>query len=140
MTPGNSRSFAFSRPTAKPYGAAVCEHDLETEHGITRHPIFDAAQAAGVGRDVASERRECGAGWVGRIPKVVIGSGVAERLIDDTRLDPRDERRWIEFDEVAHAFKAQNDATVDRVRASAKPGAGAARHHRHAVGGCGTHD
>ena len=48
---------------------AVGEHDVQREHRLAGHSVLHAAQAAGVGGDVAADGREGVAGRVGGVPQ-----------------------------------------------------------------------
>ena len=66
---------ALGRAAAEAHDLAVGEHDRHAEHVVARDAVLDAADAAGVGGDVAADRRDPVARRVGRIPEPVGGDG-----------------------------------------------------------------
>ena len=56
---------------------AVGEHDVEAEHVVGGDAVLHAAQAAGVGGDVAADRADLERAGVRRVPEAVLGRGAA---------------------------------------------------------------
>ena len=65
----------------------VGEHDLQAHHVVGGDAVLHAAQAAGVGGEVAADRAPVVAGGVRRIEQPGAGDGVAQRLVHHARLD-----------------------------------------------------
>ena len=56
---------ALDGPPAGPQHLARGEHHLQAEHRVGGHAVFHAAQAAGVGREIAAQRAPVVGGRVG---------------------------------------------------------------------------
>ena len=61
------------------------------EHVVAGDAVLEAAQPAGVGGDVAADRRPRGAGRVRRVPQAVLGDGGLEVVVDDAGLHDGDQ-------------------------------------------------
>ena len=88
---------ALAGAVTEAHRAAVGEHHLELQQGVARHPVFDAAEAAGVGRDVAADRREFPARRVRRVPEPGLAGGRGDVGVDRPRLDRDRAGRGVEL-------------------------------------------
>ena len=68
---------------------AVGEHDVEAEHVVGGDAVLHAAQAAGVGREVAADRADLVRRRVGRVPEPVLGRRPLDLHVERARLDHR---------------------------------------------------
>ena len=127
---------AFRGPATQPDRGAVAggtAHDRpHPEHVVAGDAVLEAAEAAGVGRDVAADRRPRGAGRVRRVPQALLAHDRLEVVVDDARLDDADEVVGVDLDDLVHPRQVEDEAAVDGVRAAGQAGARAARHDRHA--------
>ena len=128
-------------------GAPPEAHDLpgrrdhfQRQHVVACHPVLHAAQPAGVRGDVAADRRQGGAGRVGRVPQVVLGGGRAQIVVHHAGLDDRQPLAGVDLDDGAHPFGAQDHAPVHGVRAPGHAGAGATGDDRDAIPSTHAHD
>ena len=78
---------ALDRAPAGAQHPPVGEDDLQAEHVVGGDAVLDAAQAAGVLREVAADRAPVVAGGVRRIEQPGPGDGVPQRLVHHARLD-----------------------------------------------------
>ena len=89
--PTNSRQVvarhALDRPPPGAQHAPVGEDDLQAQHVVGGDAVLHAAQAAGVGGEVAADRAPVVAGRVRRIEQPGSGDGVAQRLVHHAGLD-----------------------------------------------------
>ena len=97
------------------------------EHVVARHAVLDAADAAGVGGDIAADRRDPVARGVGRIPEAVGGDRLPEVVVDDPGLGDDVPLCDVELEHARHALERDDDRLRERVRAAREAGAGAAR-------------
>ena len=118
---------------AEGHERAVGQHDVEAEDVVGRHAVLHAAQAAGVGGDVAADRADLVGRRVRRVPEAVLARGGLHLRVEGTRLDDGHLAVGIDLDG-PHPLEAQHDAAVDGARAAGEPRPRTSRHHRDAVG------
>ena len=111
---------------------AVGEHDVEAEHVVGGDAVLHAAQAAGVGRDVAADRADLVRAGVRRVPEALRGGGPLDLDVEGAGLDDGDPAGGVDLDG-AHPLGRQHDAAVDRERPAGQARARAPRHDRDAV-------
>ena len=124
----------FQARAAQAHRGAVGQHHLQAQHVIGGDAVLDAAQAAGVGGDVAADAADLERRRVGRVPQPVLGDGLLDLGIEQARLDDRGAGHRVDGD-VAHLLRRQHDAAVDGGGPARQPGAHSARHHGDPVGG-----
>ena len=129
---------------------AVGEHDVEAEHVVGGDAVLHAAQAAGVGRDVAADRADLERRRVGRVPEAVLGRRPLDVGVERAGLGDGHLARRVDLDGV-HPLQAEHQTPVDRRRSAGQPTAGTSRHdadvvrrrppHRglHVLGALGAH-
>jgi hypothetical protein len=103
---------------------AGCQDDLETANVVGRDAVLDAAQPAGVGRQVSPDRAELPTGRVRWIEEAVLRDRAGERGVHDTRLDHREAVGRVDLDDVIHPLEREDDAAVDRVGRAGQAAAG----------------
>ena len=127
---------AFRGPATQPDRGAVAggtAHDRpHTEDVVAGDAVLEAAQAAGVGRDVAADRRPRRARGVRRVPEALLAHERLEIVVDDAGLDDADEVVGVDLDDLVHPRQVEDEAAVDGVRAAGQAGARAPRDDRHA--------
>ena len=101
---------------------AVGEHHVEAEHVVGGDPVLHAAQAAGVGRDVAADRADLVRAGVRRVPEALRGGGPLHLDVEGAGLDHGDPAGGVDLDR-AHPLGRQHDAAVDGERPAGQPGA-----------------
>ena len=79
----------FEPGTAQSDRGAVGQHHLHAEHVVGGDAVFHAAQAAGVGRDVAADAADLVRRRVGRIPQAVLGDGLLDLGVEQPGLADR---------------------------------------------------
>ena len=124
---------ALGRLAADPDELAGAGDDLEGEDVVAGDPVLHAAHPAGVGRDVAADRRPRGARGVRRVPEAVLGAGGPQVVVDDPRLDHGEALHGVDPQHGRHPLEADDDPTGDGVGAPGQAGARPARDDRHAV-------
>ena len=117
---------------AGPDHAPVGHHDLERQDRIARLAVLDAAQAAGVGAQVAADRAHLEAGRVGRVEEALGGDRGLELRVDDPRLDDGDEVLPVDLDDLVHRREDDRQPVLDAGRAARQPGPRPARDDRDA--------
>ena len=85
LSPATSFSRGPPRRTAVPSASTTCM----PEHVVGRHAVLHAAQAAGVGGDVAADAADLVRRRVGRIPQPVLGDGLLDLGVEQPRLRRR---------------------------------------------------
>ena len=130
---------ALGRAPPEPDDLAGAGDDLEAEHVVAGDAVLEAADAAGVGGDVAADRRPGGAGRVRRVPEAVLGAGRPQPVVDDARLDDGEALDGVDLEDPVHGVERDDDAAGHRVRAAGEAGAGAAGDDRDAVRGAEPH-
>ncbi len=121
------------RAPAAAQHAAVGEDDLEAEHIVARHAVFQAARPAGVRGDIAADAaflQRRGIGWIEEPDLAHLRLKVAG---DHARLHHGDAVGKMDLLDAIHARHAQRDAAAHGHAAADVAHAGAARRHRDAV-------
>ena len=111
---------------AGPDDAAVGHHDLERQDRLARLAVLHAAQAPGVGAEVATDRAHLVARRVGRVEEALGGDRRLELGVDDPGLDDRDEVLAVDLDDLVHRGEGDRQAALDPGRATRQPRARAA--------------
>ena len=119
---------------AEPDRRPVGEHDRQPEHVVGGDAVLHAAQAAGVGGDVAADRADLVRRGVGRVPEVVLGRRRLHLGVHQPRLHDRGAGRGSTSMPVIRSVETTRQP-VDRGRAAGQPGAGTAGHDGDAVRG-----
>ena len=101
------------------------------EHVVQRQAVLQAVHAARVLGDVAADGAGDLAARVGRVEQAVRRRGFADREVADAALHGRGPRQRVDGDDAVELGQAERHAERVRQRAARKPGAGAARDHRH---------
>jgi len=104
---------ALRGPPAEPDDLATSDHHLQRQHVVPRNAVFDAADAAGVGRHVAAMVDQGELARVRRIPQVVSRAGAPQVVIDDPGLDDGEPLLGIDLQNSGHRFERQQDTAVD---------------------------
>jgi len=120
-------------------GHRAADDRPQAEYVVAGDTVFQAAQAARVGGDVAADRRPRRAGRVGRVPQAVLGHGGLDVVVDRARLDHGQEVVRVDLDDLVQLGQVEDDAAADRVGAAGQPGARAPRHDGSTQLGAGTH-
>ena len=133
---------ALGRTPTEAHRRAVCaarsaDDGLEPEDVVAGDAVLEAAQAAGIGRDVAADGRPRRARRVGRVPEPFGGDGGLEVVVDDARLDDDDLVVGVDLQDPVQAGDVEDQAAVGGVRAAGQSGAGAARDDRDVEVGAG---
>ena len=110
--------------------ARSADHGLEPEDVVAGDAVLEAAQAAGIGRDVAADGRPRRARRVRRVPESFGGDGGLEVVVDDARLDDDDLVVGVDLEDPVQAGDVEDQAAVGGVRAAGQSGARAARDDR----------
>ena len=109
------------------------QHDLASEHVVGGHAVFEAMHAAGILRDIASDR----AGNLGRRIGRIIKAGMRDRLADgeigDARLSHDHAVVEIDLADTLEFAEPQQHRVRQRQRAARQRRAGATRHHLDAL-------
>ena len=111
---------------AKPYELAGAGDDLYAEDVVPGDAVLDAAQAAGVGGDVAADGGPGCAGRIRRVPEAFLGAGSAEVVVDDARFDDGEAFEGVDLLDGVHLVEGDDDTTVDGVGTAGQSGARAA--------------
>ncbi len=131
---------ALGRPAAGAHHRSARQDDLEPAHVVGGHAVLHAAEAAGVGRDVAAERaagRRRGVRWVGQPRR---RRGRLERPVDHPGADHGDALELVELLDLVQPLDVEHDRALRGDRSAGQPGPGALRDHRAARrGGLGQH-
>src|SRR5690606_22362286 len=98
--------------SAEADGGAVGQHDRHAEDVVGGDAVFHAAQAAGVGGDVAADRADLVRGRVRRVPEAVCGDGLFDLGVVQAGLDGGRAGDGVDVD-VPHEFGGQHDPAVD---------------------------
>ena len=102
------------RPPADARHRAVGQHHLEPENVMARHPVFQAARTARIGRDVPADAAVFEAGRIGRIKKSLAPRRLLQMPGDHPRLDHRDEILRAHFLDAVHARGREHDPAAHR--------------------------
>ncbi len=116
---------------------AVPGSDHQLQQVVDREAVLEAVDAAGILRDVAADGARELRRRVRRVEEPVRGCGVRDREIGDAGLDPGEAPSGIHFENAVQSRQHQQDAAFHRQCAAGQAGAGASRHDRDAVPGCG---
>jgi len=119
---------------ARAHDGAVGQDDLEAEHVVAGHAVLQAARAAGIGGDVAADRRLLERGRVGRVIPAHGAGRVAHVAGDGPRLDHRHAVAGVDLDDPVHVRQREHDAAMHRHAAAHVPDARPARDHGDVVG------
>ena len=109
---------------------AVREHDFRPEHVGRRRAPAHRVRSACVVRGHPAERAGPSAAGIWRKEQALIGQGVLEIEIDETRLDHRLQVAAIDLDDLPHSREGDDDPAFRRDGPAGLPGARAARHDR----------
>ncbi len=121
---------ALDRPPAQSSHPAVRQHHLQAKDRIARDAVLHAAQAAGIGVDVAADGAEVPARRVGRVPESVLVHVLAQLGVHDARLCLHVSVHAVHVQDVAHALDTDHQGPVNGVAATGETRPGAAWHHR----------
>ncbi|CAB4915616.1 unannotated protein [freshwater metagenome] len=124
---------ALGGAPTEPDDLAAAGHDLELEHVVAGDAVLHAAQAPGVGRHVAADRRPGRARGVRGVPEAVLGHRGAQVVVDDPGLDDGQPLQGVDLEHPVHPLERHDDAALERVRPAGQPGAGTAGDDRDAV-------
>ena len=124
---------ALDGPPSGAQHPPVGEHDLQAEHVVGGDAVLHAAQAAGVGGEVAADRAPVVAGGVRRIEQPGAGDGVPQRLVHHARLDDGEPVGRRTSRTASIRVRTSVMRAVDGVARTGQAGAGAARDDRDAV-------
>ena len=113
--------------------AAIGEHDLETEHVVARHAVFQTARAARVRRDVSADAAILQARGVRRVVEPLRAHRRLELAGDDARLDHGDSIGEVDLLYPIHPREREHDAAARRHAAADVAVARAARRHGQAA-------
>ncbi len=113
---------------------ALHGHQLQPENVVGGDAILQAMGAAGVHRDIAGDGAGELARRVRRVEETGMGDLAGDRQIGDAGLHPHGAIGEIDVQHAVHLGDAEHNGVLLRDRATAERGAGAARHHRHALG------
>src|SRR6266700_903618 len=89
-------------PTAGADDRPIRQNHLQAEHGIPGYAVLDAAQATGVGTDVAADRADLEAGRIRWVEEAFLGDGGLEVRVDDARLDDGEEVSAVYVEDPIH--------------------------------------
>ena len=90
----------------------VGEHDVEAEHVVGGDAVLHAAQAPGIGRDVAADRADLVGAGVGRVPEALGGRRPLDLDVEGAGLDHGHPARGVDLDR-PHPLGREHDAAVD---------------------------
>jgi len=124
---------------AEPDDLPVRQHQLERQHVVRGGAVLERVRAARVLGGVAAERAGQLARRVGRVEQPVPGDRLRQLRVHDAGLHHRDTVRGIDAQDAVQAGALDHDAVLERDGAARQPGAGPARHERHAVRAAGAH-
>ena len=110
----------LDRGAAEAHGAAVGEDGLEAEDVVAGDAVLHAAQAAGVGGQVAADGADLERRRVRRVPEAVLPGRRLHLGVEQTGLHRRGHRVRIDPD-LAHPLGRQRDAPVHRRRSARQP-------------------
>jgi hypothetical protein len=97
---------------------------------IGRDAVLERVRAAGVLRDIATDRARLLRRRVGSVEKAVLAHGVGDVEINDTAFDLDAAALEIDRDNPVHPRSADHHGRPHRQRAAGEPGTGAARNER----------
>ncbi len=112
---------------------AVGQDEGEAGHVVRREAVLQAVRPARVLRDVAADRADLLAGWIGRVEEAVGRDGAGHVEIRDSRLDDDALTREVDLEDPVHARERDDDSARGRRRAARESGSRAARDERHAL-------
>ena len=119
---------------------AVHQHHRDPEQVVGGHPVLQAMGAAGVHRDVAGDGAGELAGRVGRVEEVVRLHRPGHAQVGAPGLHADEAVVEVDLQHLRQPGHPEHHAVRGRQRAAGEAGAGAARHHRHPLGGADAHD
>jgi len=102
------------------------EHGFEAEDVVGRHAVFQAVGAAGVEGDVAADRADRLARWVGRVVQAVGRRGERDRGVDHAGLDDGEALGGIDAEDAVEAVERDDETAGDGRGAARETGAAAA--------------
>ena len=115
-------------------------HQLEPEDVVRRDPVLQAVGPAGVGRDVAADRRDHLARRIGREEISAVCDGSGEREVDQAGLDRRAAIGEVDFQDRVHSIGADHHAAGGGHGAPDQPGARTPGHDGDALAPAQLHD
>lgn len=116
----------FDAFVAEPEHLAVGEDDLHAHDVVAGDAVFEATEAAGIFRDVATDGGDFHGAGVGGVEEAGGGGGGFDFLGDDATFGVEGEVAGVDFEDAVHADEAEDDAALDGEAAAGEAGAGAA--------------
>ena len=113
-----------------PEDFAVRQHHLHSHDVVAGNAVFEAAQPTGIFGDVSADGGNFHRTGVGRIKQARRVGCIRDLHRGYARLDQYRQVRAVEFENLVHLHRAQNDAVRAGQTAAAQSGAGAARDDR----------
>ena len=118
--------------TAEPDRGAVGQHYLHAQHVVGGDAVLHAAQAAGVGGDIAADAADLERRGVGRIPQAIFGNRLLHLGIEQAGLADGGTSDRVDAD-IAHLFRRQHDPVIQGRGPARQSAAGSPGHHGHPV-------
>ena len=109
----------------------VGERNLETGDVVDRDAIEECVRASRVGRDVSSDGAGPLARGVGDVVVTVRLERLAQRQVDDARLDDSAQVVDVDLEDSIHPGEGDDDAALDRNRAAGETAGARSRRDRH---------
>ena len=110
----------------------VREHGVDAEDVMHREAVFEAVRAAGVLGDVAADRADHLARWIGRVVAAERRDAAGDLEIRHARLRDDAKVRNVDLEDTIHFRKADEDAVGGRQRAARQARATSPRDEWHA--------
>ena len=124
---------ALRRLAAETHELSGARHQLEPEDMVRRDPVLQTVRAAGIGRDVAPDRRDHLARGVGREEISAVCDRSGQREVDQAGLDRGAAVREVDLENSVHPVRADHHAADRRHGTPDQSGAGAPWHDGHAL-------
>ena len=102
---------------ARPDDRAVRQDDFQTEHGVARLAVFDAAQAARIGAEIPADRAHLVRRGIRRVEQPLGRHSLLEIGVDDPGLGENAEVVLVDLEDAIHLRERDREAAVDAARA-----------------------
>ncbi len=112
---------------------ARCVDDFQADDVIHGRAVGETVRSAGVGGDVAADRRDQLRGGIGRVEESARRGITRQLSIDQAGLHARAPVLRVELENAVHAREREDDSALHRHGAAAEPGSRAARDDRFAA-------
>ena len=113
---------------------AAHQHSFDAQHVVGRHAVLEAMHATRVLGDVAADRADHLAGWIGRVIEAAGLDGLGNRQVRNARLGDDAAVGVVDVEDAVELGESEEHAVAQRQRATRERSTGATRHDLRAEG------